>query len=212
MARAPNGQHNGSGLPSRRFAADDLVPTLTGKGPDTPGYDFSVMAQGMQGHSGRRFVVVAVIVVLLTWGGLYLAFQRWRENYRERVAYGASHVVSAVDALKEITPPDVDPAAWRDTVDKTHAMLLTVVASNLLDLDDLDKLRLELDELVSRVRAHPETGKTELAAIWNEMADRAEFLFQDSRDPTRNRHVRPKILPARPPKTTDRANPAPTAR
>jgi hypothetical protein len=212
MARAPNGRNDGFGLPSRRIAPDDLEMALTGEGADAPEYDFSVMAEGEQSHSGRRFVVVAAIVVLLTWGGLYLAFQRWRENYRERAAYGASHVVSAVDPLKEITPPDVDPAAWRDAVAKTHAMLLTVVASNLLDLDEMDKLRLELDEFVARVRAHPETGKTELATIWNEMADRAEFLFQDSRDPTRNRHVRPKILPARPPKTTDKANPAPTAR
>ena len=80
-------------------------------------------AEAGQGHSGRRFVVVAVVVVLLTWGGLYLAFQRWRANYRERVAYGTSHVVSAIDPLKEVVPPGVDPAAWRDAVEKTHAML-----------------------------------------------------------------------------------------
>jgi hypothetical protein len=90
MASAPNGQHNGSGLPSGGFASDDGVPTVTGKDLVTPDYEFSVLAEGEQGHSGRRFVVVAVIVVLLTWGGLYLAFQRWRENYRERVALGAS--------------------------------------------------------------------------------------------------------------------------
>ena len=52
------------------------------------------------GHSGRLFVVVAVIVVLLTWGGLYVAFTRWRAHYRERVAYGASRVVSAASASK----------------------------------------------------------------------------------------------------------------
>ena len=103
-------------------------------------------------------MVVAVIVVLLTWGGLYLAFQRWRANYRARVAYGTSNVVPAVDPLKEVTPPGVDPAAWRDAVDKTRAMLTTVVASNLLDLDDMDRLRLELDQRVARVQSHPETA------------------------------------------------------
>jgi hypothetical protein len=77
-------------------------------------------------------------------------------------------------------------------------MLLTVVASNLLDLHEMDSLRRELDEFVSRVRAHPETAETELAAVWNKMADRAEFLFQDSKDPAHDRHVRPKILPPRP--------------
>ena len=97
--------------------------------------------------------------------------------------------------LKEVTPPGVDATSWRDAVDKTHAMLTTVVGSNLLDLNDMDRLRVELDERVARVKSHPETAPTELAAIWDEMADRAEFLFQDSRAPTQDRHTRPKILP-----------------
>jgi hypothetical protein len=149
-------------------------------------------------------VVVAVIVVLLTWGVLYIAFQRWRANYRARVAYGTSNVVPVIDPLKKVTPPGVDSTAWRDAVDKTHAMLTTVVGSNLLDRDAMDKLRLELGQRVARVQSHPETATNELAAIWNEMADRAEFLFQDSRAPTQDRHVRPEILAPRPPKETGR--------
>jgi hypothetical protein len=217
MAPASNGPHNGSRLPSGRLRFEDFVSIRSGKDPGSRQADASIMAERGQGHSGQRFVVVAVIVVLLTWGGLYFAFQRWRANYRERVAYGASHVVSAIDSLKEVTPPDVDPGLWRDSVDKTHAMLMTVVASNLLDQDDMDKLRQELDQFVARGRVHPETAKNELAAIWNEMSDRAEFLFQDSRDPTKNRHPRPKSLPPRPPKATAKANataksnPAPSA-
>ena len=85
-------------------------------------------------------------------------------------------------------------------------MLTTVVASNLLDLDDMDRLRVELDERVASVKSHPETATTELAAIWNEMADRAEFLFQDSRAPTQDRHVRPKILPPRATRNTPVGN------
>jgi hypothetical protein len=212
-----NGPQNGSPLPPRRLRFDDFVSTLIGKDRESRHFGPSRISELGQGHSGRRFVVVAVVVVLLTWGGLYLAFERWRAQYRERVAYGASHVVSAVDPLKEVTPPDVDPAVWRDTVDKTHAMLMTVVASNLLDRGDMDKLRVELDQFVTRARARPETAKNELAAIWNEMADRAEFLFQDSRAATQDRHARPKILPARPTKaaatatakTTAKTNPAP---
>jgi hypothetical protein len=175
MAKAQNGRHNGPGR------AD--APAITAAG---------------QGHSGRRFVVGAVIVVLVTWGGLYLVFHRWRANYRERVAFGASKVVPVIDPLKDVTPPGVDPTAWRDAVDETHAMLATVVGSNLLDRGDMDNLRVELGERVARVQSHPETATAELTAIWNEMADRAEFLFQDSRDPTRDRHVRPKILSPRP--------------
>jgi hypothetical protein len=200
MSPTPTGRHNGFRDPSRRLRFDDFGPRRRGTDRGTRQSDGSILTEPGRGHSGRRFVVVAVVVVLLTWGGLYLAFQRWRASYRERAAYGVSHVVSAVDPLKQVVPRGVDATAWREAVDETRAMLLTVVASNLLDLDDMNRLRHELDQFVARARAHPETAPTELAAIWDEMADRAEFLFQDSRTPTRDRHVRPKILPARPAK------------
>jgi hypothetical protein len=200
MSPIPTGKHNGFRDPSRRLRFDDFGPRRRGTDPGTRQSDGSILTDAGRGHSGRRFVVVAVVVVLLSWGGLYLAFQRWRASYRERAAYGAAHVVSAIDPLKDVAPRGVDATDWRSAVDETHAMLSTVVASNLLDLNDMKKLRLELDQFVARARAHPETAPTELAAIWDEMANRAEFLFQDSRAPTRDRHVRPKILPPRPPK------------
>ena len=196
MSPTSGGKQNGFHDPSRRLRFDDF-----GTDAGSRRSDGLITAEAGRGHSGRKLVVVAVVVILLTWGGLYLAFQRWREAYRERAAWGASHVVSAIDPLKEVEPPGVDRAVWRKAVDETHAMLVTVVGSNLLDLHDMDKLRLELDQFVSRARAHPETAQTELAAVWNTLADRAEFLFQDGKDPTRDRHVRPKILPPRPAKT-----------
>jgi hypothetical protein len=200
MSPTQDGQHNGARHPSRSLRFDDVRPGPRGNDGETRQADAPVTTEAGQGHSGRRFVVIAVVVVLLTWGGLYLAFQRWRASYRARVAYGTSNVVPVVDALKEVIPPGVDPAAWRDAVDKTRAMLSTVVGSNLLDLHDMDRLRLELDQRVARAQTLPETATDELAAIWNEMADRAEFLFQDSRGPTQDRHVRPKVLPPRPAK------------
>jgi len=153
-----------------------------------------------QGHSGRRFVVVAAVVVLLTWGGLYLAFRGWRANYRERVAYGVSHVVSAIEPLRKIAPPGVGARAWADALDKTHAMLTTVVSSNVLDLDEMNQLKAELEKSVAQTLEHPESATSDLARIWNNMADRAEFLFQDSRSPTQLRHARPAILSPRPKK------------
>ncbi len=196
-----NGHQNGFRHPSLRLRFDDFRSPRRGNDAGTPHSDPSVAAVE-QGHSGRRFVLVAVVVVLLTWGGLYLAFQRWRASYRERVAYGETHVVRAIDPLKQLTPEGVDPAAWRDAVEETRAMLKTVVGSNLLTLDDMNKLQAELDQSLTRVRSQSETAKAELAAIWNEMADRAEFLFQDSRSPAHDRHVRPGILPPRPAKPT----------
>jgi hypothetical protein len=202
MAPTSSGQQNGSGHPRRNIGFDDFDPRLRGNGAVAHRIGAQVVTSAAQGHSGRRLVIVAVLSVLLLWGGLYIAFQRWRASYRERAAYGASHVAASVGPLKDIVPPDVDPGVWRAAVEQTRAMLTTVAASNLLDRGDIDNLCFELDQFVSKARAHPETAKNELAAIWNQMADRAEFLFQDSRSPTRDRHVRPRILPPRPVKAS----------
>jgi hypothetical protein len=207
MATTGNGQAPGSYHPAQRLRFDDLGWSSgendpSSRGPKTPATD-----ESGQDHSGRRFVIVAGLVLLTIWGGLYLAFASWRAKYRERAAYGALHVVSAIDPLKAVVPPGTEPQAWRDAVLATQDMLRTVVGSNLLDVDKMDKLRNELDQSVKRVTAHPESGRDELATIWNEMADRAEFLFQDSRSPTLDRHPRPKILPPRPAKTKDKREP-----
>jgi hypothetical protein len=204
MAPTSSGQQNGSGHPWRNIGFDDFDPKLRGNWAVAHGIGAQMVASAAQGHSGRRVVIVAVLSVLLIWGGLYIAFQRWRASYRERAAYGASHVAAALGPLNDIVPPDVDPGAWRDAVERTRDMLTTVAASNLLDRGDIDNLCLELDQFVSKARAHPETARDELATIWNQMADRAEFLFQDSRSPTRDRHVRPRILPPRPVKASAR--------
>ena len=100
-------------------------------------------------------------------------------------------------------PPNVDPVAWRDAVDQTRAMLITVTGSNLLDVKDMDRLRVELSQHVRAcVRAQPATALGELAEIWNEVADRGEFLLRDSRSLSGDRHPRPKILPPRPLKSS----------
>ena len=149
-------------------------------------------------HSGRRFVIVAGLAVLVIWGLLYLVFREWRAGYRERAAYGASQVVPAIDPIGEVVPPGVEPAAWLDAVRRTHDMLMTVISSNLLGIDEMRALRAELDQTVSRARSHPETAVAELAEVWNTIADRAAFLFKDTRSRSGARHPRPPILPERP--------------
>ena len=116
--------------------------------------------------------------------------------------YGATQVVPAIDPLRSIVPPNVDRAAWRDAVDQTRAMLLTVTGSNLLDVKDMERLRAELSQHVDRARDHPEAAVGELAAIWNHVADRGEFLLRDSRSLSGDRHPRPKFLPPRPVKSS----------
>jgi hypothetical protein len=143
-------------------------------------------------------------MLLVIWGLLWVIFRDWRLRYRARAAYGATQVVPAIDPLGTILPAGVDPDAWRDAVRQTRAMLTTVTSSNLLDIEELERLRGELDRFVARALAHPENGQRELAAIWNELADRAEFLFKDSRSANGDRHPRPKILPPRPAKPRTR--------
>ena len=67
-------------------------------------------------------------------------------------------------------------------------------------------LRIELTQHVRRACGQPSTAVEELAEIWNEVADRGEFLFRDSRSLSGERHPRPKILPPRPEKSSRARN------
>jgi hypothetical protein len=207
MSSARNGQDQTYREPSRRLRFDDLASIAA---RDDPGAGAaSSHALLGRGHSGRRFVLVAGLALLLLWGMLYVVFRDWRARYRARALYGASHVVPAIDPLAALAPAGVDPAAWRDAVDQTRTMLTTVTSSNLLDVHDMDRLRAEVDGYVARARQDPETALVVLAEIWNDMADRAEFLFKDNRSKDGDRHPRPKILP--PKRDKPRARPSRSA-
>jgi hypothetical protein len=198
MSDTRNGQDQPDRDPARRLRFDDLGAIVLRNSPGPT--QTSKTAMLGDGHSGRRFVLVAGVIVLLIWGILYVVFREWRAKYRERARYGATHVVPAIEPLRAILPPHVDHVAWRDAVDQTRAMLITVTSSNLLDFKDMDNLRIELSQHVRRACAQPTTALDELAGVWNEVADRGEFLLKDSRSLSGDRHPRPKILPPRPPK------------
>lgn len=199
MSETQDGQSDGDREPARRVRIDDFAAIVLRNSPGpTTGKATAAMLE--QGHSGRQFVLVAGIVILLIWGTLYLVFRDWRAKHRERSLYGTTQVVPAIEPLRPLLPPGVDPVAWHDAIDQTRAMLLTVTGSNLLDIKAMDALRVELDRHVRRACTEPATAVDELAAIWNEVADRGEFLFRDSRSLSGERHPRPKILPARPPR------------
>jgi hypothetical protein len=71
-------------------------------------------------------------------------------------------------------------------------MLVTLTASNLLDLDQMRDLRADLAARVARARARPETARSELAGLWDDLAARAGPNLV-------NRHPRPGLLsPPRP--------------
>ncbi|GAC1465975.1 MAG: hypothetical protein NVSMB9_06060 [Isosphaeraceae bacterium] len=186
-----------------RSAQGEFMPVPAPKGT---GID-----QGAVHHSGRLFVSVAVIVVLVVWGSLYLTFRHWRTRYRERAAFGARVVATAVDPLAtlvpegehplglraagcagaaaiaaEASPLDESPAAWRSAVAETHAMLVTLTAANLLDAN---RMRALGEHLVDRVsHARPETARATLATLWDEIENQSTPIV-------RARHTRPTLLP-----------------
>jgi hypothetical protein len=191
MVSRPDGHQHG--LASRRFRFDDLTSTKIRASASVPSGDSS-------GHSGRRFVIVAGAIILSLWGCSYLVFREWRSRYRARAEFGATQVAPVIDALAETAPPGVNGQTWRDAVRETHNMLVLVTGANLLDIRQMQSLRDELEQVVARARAHPETARDELAGVWNAMSDRAEFLLQEGSSGRRKTQLRPAILPPRPAK------------
>jgi hypothetical protein len=190
MASTSNGHQDGSA--SRRFRFDDLASTVVQL--PTPA---SGSGDVMPHHSGRRLVLVAGAAILVLWGALYLVFLEWRARYRTRTSFGVTQVAPVIDALAEIIPPGVGAGAWKEAVRETHAMLVSVMSANLLDVQQMQLLRDELKQTVERARLHPETARDELASVWTAMADRAEFVLQEGTSGRHKGHPRPAILPPR---------------
>ncbi len=80
-------------------------------------------------------MIGAVLVLIVLWGTLQVAFRVWRTGYRDRAAFGVTQVAPAIDPLAALVPPDVSPTAQREAVAETHAALVTLTAANLLDLE-----------------------------------------------------------------------------
>jgi hypothetical protein len=190
MPTAPNGHPDGPA--PRRLRFDDLASTMV-RTPARPG-PFIPSTR----HSGRRLVLVAGCAFLLLWGVLYLVFRDWRQRYRARAAYGATQVAPVIDALADTVPPGVAPDEWTAAVRDTHALLITVTGTNLLDLKEMQSLRGELEQAVARARARPDSARAELAGVWDAITARAGFVLRDARSASGERHPRPRVLP--PPK------------
>jgi hypothetical protein len=142
-------------------------------------------------------VLVAGAAILILWGVLYLVFYEWRVRYRNRTSFGVTQVAPVIDPLAEIIPPRVAARDWQEAVRETHAMLVSVLSANLLDIRQMERLRDEREQTVNRARLHPETARDELASVWTAMADRAEFVLQEGTSGRRKGHTRPAILPPR---------------
>ena len=195
MSTVRNGQQPGDRKTTRRLRFDDLDSIIARNSGDSGLAETAAVSEtASPGHSGRRLVVVAGVLLLMLSGVLYLVFYDWRVRYRERALFGANQVVPAIGPMENVVPAGIDPGRWRDAVSQTRAMLLTVTGSNLLTVKEMNALRAELETIVARTG--PGTAVRELACVWDIMGDRAEFLFKDSRSPDGDRHHRPTILPS----------------
>ncbi len=151
-------------------------------------------------RSGRPVVIGSGLVLLMLCGPLPVAFYDWRARYRQRADFGAREVAPAIDPLADVIPAHVDPLAWRQAIRETHAMLVTLTGSNLLDLAGMRTLRAEITARV--VRARPDTALVELTELWNDLTDRGEPVISP-------RHPRPTLLPPRPTKDPRLLRPPP---
>ena len=86
---------NAGNRPVRRLRFDEYPPNRS---------EGDRCGHGVAGHSGRRTVIAAVLAILVVAGGLALAFRDWRIRYRERAAFGARQVATAIDPLAESGP------------------------------------------------------------------------------------------------------------
>ena len=203
----PGGTRPGRRVRVDRWEGDSVIPVPL---PLTRPLA-AVPDRGGRATSGRVFVTAAVLTVLVVWASLYWTFRQWRSRYRERAAFGARHVADAVAPLATVVPAGelpafvraagcagaapalawasplgARPADWRRAVGETRAMLVTLTASNLLDVPRMRALGDAIARDVAAAR--PETARAVLAAVWDDAERRAGPVV-------RARHPRPRLLP-----------------
>ena len=144
-------------------------------------------ADQISGTSGRRFIVLFTITILIFWASLWVGFRFWKSGYDQKAQVGretARHIRKLVEAR----PAGVSVAVWEDTVDHTEAMLIAVTGSNLLNLEQIQALTVEIDERVATAIREPNQGPYLLKGLWDELAKRA--------GPVANIYGRPKLVEA----------------
>lgn len=120
------------------------------------------------GVPGRRVVVAMIGALALATLVVLGAFLGWSERARRRIELGKTLVVPAVEPLRAVVPPGVEPAEWADAVEATAVMLGEVVGTGQIDEAESNELRADLDRRVAS--ATPETAVATLRAIWDDMA------------------------------------------
>ena len=150
--------------------------------------------------SGRWTVAIFVAVVLAGWFGLDRAFRAWTASYQERATFGATQVAPTVDPLARLDPPGIPPEAWRSAVADTHALLVALCGSGVVDQAQMEQLRRRLTAQVEQATAHPEQARAILSAVWDQIEhDAGPAIAPDLvPPPAGSRHARRHPRPPRP--------------
>ena len=119
--------------------------------------------------SGRWTVAVFVALVLAGWFALDQAFRAWTARYQARAAFGFTQVAPSVDPLAPLNPPGIPPGVWRAAVADTHALLVALCGSGVLDQTEMEQLRHHLITEVEQATAHPEQARAILARVWDQI-------------------------------------------
>ncbi|MDX2038799.1 MAG: hypothetical protein SFX72_19285 [Isosphaeraceae bacterium] len=158
-----------------------------------------------EGVSGRRFVIIACLSILVIWGLVWLAFSGWKARYEELAAFGKTEVAPRVERLARLEPTGVAPRAWVAAVEDTKTMLIALTSASVLDRAAMVDLALEIDSRVAKADAS--NAVAVLAGLWDDLEDRAGPVIASGGTPVNpnSRHAariprpaRPAILPARP--------------
>ncbi len=187
--------------PDRRWRLDPLTPSAEALDPGAevdPPSPPEPEAPARSGASGRRLVAALVLAVLTLWGGLELAFRSWKSRYEAQAALGARKLAPAVAPLARLIPPGLDPATWARAVADTHAMLLALAGSGVLDEAQIEALARDLAAKVAAAR--PDTARPILATLWDDLQRRAGPVIAPDRTPPspNSRHAARHPRPPRP--------------
>ena len=143
------------------------------------------LGEPKSGTSGRRFIILFTIAVLIFWASLWLGFRAWKSGY-DLKAQAGRETARHIRKLVESRPTGVSVNVWEDTVDHAEAMLIAVTGSNLLNYQQIEALKIEIDQRVEAARRDPNQGPSILKELWDELAKRA--------GPVANIYGRPKLV------------------
>ena len=153
-----------------------------------------------KGFSGRLFVILGCLIILVVWGVVYLAFLGWRSRYEELAAFGRMEVAASVDPLAKLQPSNVESQAWSKAVADTRTMLIGLTSAGLLGKKEMIALRDDLHDRVARAQAYPDNARDVLGKLWDDMEDRAGPVISSNVVPVdpNSRHAKRIARPARP--------------